>query len=169
MCGISSALPYWALAVPLTEDTFRRAPPFWSVLSCQRPSPRDITTRSLCYNHIYTLRHFMFSQEFSPCLSFHPIILFRLTLAGSFYDLWILAHCKWAVEQCLYHSCCAELPSLTRLFLQWQSRQFGHDEISLELQSKWVCGPLFWCSGLWWSKTFVSCWVTILLGKWNLE
>lgn len=50
-----------------------------------------------------------------------------------------------------------------------------HDEIWLELKSKWVCGqeaassPLFWCSELWWSKTFVPCWVTILLGKWNLE
>lgn len=29
--------------------------------------------------------------------------------------------------------------------------------------------PLFWCSGLRWAKSVVPCWVTILLGKWNLE
>lgn len=31
------------------------------------------------------------------------------------------------------------------------------------------CQPLFWCSGLWWSAMIVPCWVTILLGKWNLD
>lgn len=117
---------------------------------------------------------FVFSQEFSSSL-----LSFFGTLFGNFYQTWKSLHVirratpVFASQETFStwpHSTPVARKSVTTtgsLLDDTSSEQSTNRFLVTSLPA--FCQPLFWCSGLWWSEVIVPCWVTILLGKWNLD